>query len=250
MKMRFDFSRLCATIALLLLTGSVSADPVREIFNANRDLILSQKVTTVADKIFTVGKAKSSRKAGDSIGYSKATMFAYGNIEVLNFNKAEWPNDITEEEKRIVWRRYRSQNPAKYTLSNGTQVHKERTEGENYLVVLAFPEDAVKRECVKKSALLPILTAYRKEIAEALALIKASETNTLATNKTDSVNRSTIAVTYDDLVNALMDSSVDTPSKTEPMTTPSNAARRSHEDGYSEQNGIKVNDTFDESLML
>jgi len=259
MKTHSNILRLCAISAIVFLMGSAGADPIGDVFAANRDLILSQKITTVANRVFTVGKAKSSRKAGEEIGYSKAAMFAYGNIEFLNFNRAEWPEDITADEKKAVWRRYREQCPAKYTLEGGMRVHRERSEGENYLVVLSFPDDAVKTESAKRCVLSRILSGYRDEVAKALAAAGAKEGEASAGSgdqqeavqpPAEPDNRPTVAVTYDDLVEALMDGAGNKTGQGEAKPTGPQPACMPDKGGYSESGGIKINNTLDESLML
>ncbi len=161
--------RFNALFGMLLLTGSAFAGSVGEVFETNRADILSRSVTIIDESVFTVGKAKSSEKAGTSIGFSKASAFAYGNLDRLNYDRAEWPSDITADEKGIVWKLYRTEHPFALKVEGGSRVCEEKTAPENYLVVMSFPKAQVLLPPVKMPVLQNLLTKVRAEVAAVVA---------------------------------------------------------------------------------
>jgi len=148
---------------LILLTGVSQATPVQEIFIANRADILSRSTTVVGDYVFTVGKAKSSAKAGDQIGYSKASLIAYDNLDRLNYDRAGWGSDVTKDERAAVWKSYRSTRPFTLTIEGGQRVHQEKPQNENFLVVMVFPQERVLLPPVSDSELKPFVDRFRSE---------------------------------------------------------------------------------------
>ena len=168
--------RFNALFGMLLLTGSAFAGSVGEVFKANRADILSRPVTVIDESVFTVGKAKSSEKAGTAVGFSKAAAFACGNLDRLNYDRAEWPSDITADEKGIVWKLYRTEHPFALKVEGGFRVCEEKTAPENYLVVIAFPKSKVWLPRVSAAELKLVVSQVRSKSA---AGKKADPTNSV-----------------------------------------------------------------------
>lgn len=163
MKMRFD--AIFVAVGIILLAGAVDAVPAHQAFIENRVAILSRPVSVVEDYVFTVGRAKSSPTAGDDIGYSKAAMFAYDNLDRLNFERAAWPEDVTMAEKSKAWRVYRSGNPFLLTIEGGQRIYQENSQPDRYLVVMSFPKEAVLLPPVETNVLRPIIERFRAEVS-------------------------------------------------------------------------------------
>ena len=158
-------------VTALLLAGSAVAVPAGEVFKANRAEILARSVLVVGETVFSVGKSKSSEKAGTSVGFSKAAAFACGNLDRLNYDRAQWPSDITADEKSIVWRLYRTEHPFLVKVEGGSRVCEEKTAPQNYLVVMAFPKAQVCLPPVPMFELQKILTQVRAEIDAAVSTL-------------------------------------------------------------------------------
>lgn len=176
MTMRFDL-----VIGYVFSMGVAMAAPIGEAFQANRDAILSKATTIFGETVFSVGRARSSRKMGDDIGFSKAALFAYGNLDRLNFERADWPESVKPEERGAVWKAYRAANPFALTVEGGQRIYQEMPQAEHFLLVMAFPRDHVILPRVTKSELLPYVNAYRqaqKKFENELMQEKGGETVT------------------------------------------------------------------------
>ena len=154
-----------AFAAAFLLAGSAVAVPAGEVFETNRADILARSVSVIGETVFSVGKAKSSEKAGTAVGFSKAAVLACGNLDRLNYDRAQWPSDIAVGEKSIVWKLYRADHPFVVKVEGGFRVFEEKTASENYLVVMAFPKSQVLLPPVSESALRKILAKVRAKVA-------------------------------------------------------------------------------------
>lgn len=157
MMMRFEL-----VIGYVCLMGAALAAPIGETFQDNRDAILSKATTIVGETVFSVGRARSSRKVGDDIGFSKAALFAYGNLDRLNFERADWPESVKPEERGAVWKAYRAANPFALTVGGGQRIYQEKPQAEHFLLVMAFPRNRVVLPRVTQSELLPFVNAYRQ----------------------------------------------------------------------------------------
>lgn len=169
-------------VTALFLAGSAVAVPAGEVFEANRADILARSVSVIDETVFSVGKAKSSEKAGTSVGFSKAAVLACGNLDRLNYDRAQWPSDMTADEKSIVWKLYRAEHPFAVKIEGGSRVCEEKTGSENYLVVMAFPKSQVCLPTVSTSELQKILTQIRAEVSAAVSTL--SQTNALVSVRT------------------------------------------------------------------
>lgn len=177
MTMRFNFFAACLILAEVALATSA-----QKLFQANRDAILAGTTTVVGDAVFSVGRAKSSRLAGDDIGFSKAALFAYGNLDRLNFERADWPEDVEDAEKGAIWKAYREKIPFALSMEGGVRIYREKTQDECFLMVMAFPKGQVLMPRVTKIVLRSFVDAYRQR-QTAKASISLQETgNPCATN--------------------------------------------------------------------
>lgn len=156
--MRFNLIAAC-----LFLAGVAQATPVQDIFANNKAVILSKPVTIIDDYVFSVGRAKSSPKAGDEVGYSKAALIAYSNLDRLNFDQAEWPNDTTNDERSMAWRLYREANPFTLTIEGGQRIYRDCLQNEFFLIVMAFPKGYVLLPPVNGAILKPLIDNIRSE---------------------------------------------------------------------------------------
>lgn len=155
--MRFNF-----LAAALILAEVALATSAQNLFQANRDAILAGTTTVVGDAVFSVGRAKSSRLAGDDTGFSKAALFAYGNLDRLNFERADWPEDVEDAEKGAVWKAYRGKVPFALSMEGGTRIYREKTQDECFLMVMAFPKAQVLMPQTTAAALRPFINGCRQ----------------------------------------------------------------------------------------
>lgn len=176
----------------LLLAGPAVAVPAGEVFEMNRADILVRSVSVLGEAVFSVGKAKSSEKAGTAVGFSKAAAFACENLDRLNYDRAQWPSDITSDEKAIVWKLYRAEHPFQLKVEGGFRVCEEKTASENYLVVMAFPKSQVFLPPVPGPELQKILAQVRAEVASAVSTLNrtnvqvSAQASPLVTNAVES----------------------------------------------------------------
>ncbi len=136
--MRFETILLFA-----FLTGSATAVPAFESFASNRVEILSGVVFDAGEYVFATGRAKSPSKAGDDIGYSKAEVLAYDNLDRINFERSEWPDDATPEERAAAWLSYRAKHRFSVEAEGVQRVFSGKSGNEMFLSVLAFPKDSI-----------------------------------------------------------------------------------------------------------
>lgn len=182
-------------VTVLLLAGSAVAEPAGEVFKANRAEILARAVSVFGETAFSVGKAKSSEKAGTAVGFSKAAAFACGNLDRLNYDRAQWPSDITADEKSIVWRLYRTEHPFLVNVEGGSRVCEEKIAPENYLVVMAFPKSQVFLPPVSTFDLQKILAQVRAEVSAAvLSQTNAQVSVPTSPLETNAVESSSVSV--------------------------------------------------------
>ena len=156
MTMRFNF-----IVACIFLAGVAQATPAQDVFAGNMADILSRPVTVIDGYVFAVGRAKSSARAGDEIGYSKAALLAYSNLDYLNFQKAEWPEDATKDEQTAAWKLYRQENPFSLTIEGGQRIYWDKPQQENFLMVMVFPKDSVLLTPVHMSVLKQYIDSIR-----------------------------------------------------------------------------------------
>lgn len=147
-----------------LLSGVVSAASVQELFEANRTVILSNRVTCVKEIVFATGRAFSTSSSGDAVGFSKAETFALSNLDYLNYLAATWPREIREEEKATLWVLYRSEYPYTAVVSGGQRIYTRKDVPDKFLVVMAFPKEQIKQQIPSVLVLTTLLNQYRAEL--------------------------------------------------------------------------------------
>ena len=168
--------RFNVLMGMLLLAGSVAAETAGEVFEANRTNILARAVSVIGETVFTVGKAKSDDRLGTAVGLDKAAMFAYDNLDRLNYDRAEWPADMTSHEKSLAWNLYRVEHPFELKVAGGFRVYEKKTGPGLYLVVIAFPKSKVWLPRVSAAELKPVISQARSKSA---AGKKANPTNSV-----------------------------------------------------------------------
>ena len=159
MRMRFNL-----TIFGMILAGVAFAAPVQETFESNREKILAEATSIIGDFVFSVGRAKQAVRAGDEIGFSKAALLAYSNLDILNFKSAQWPASVSAEERKAAWMIYRSMHPFGLTIEGGQRVCSSKTDNDKYLVVMAFPRAKVFMDTPRREDLDAAILQYREEM--------------------------------------------------------------------------------------
>ena len=127
-----------------MIALSAFADRAHDIFNANREKILTNDFSVIDDVAFVVGRAKSPRNRGDAVGWTKAELSAKWLIGDRFRSTACWPIDATEQEKSLGWLEYRSMHPNRFTVIGMQRIWTRKTPPENYVVVLSIPASQIE----------------------------------------------------------------------------------------------------------
>ena len=146
MKMRFNLASmrkpLIAAFAFACVLP-VLADRAHDLFDANRDAILSQSVSAYEDVTYMVGRASSSANLGNSVGYSKAEEKAKWNLVECYRESAPWPADIQEDEKEAAWTEYRAGRITRLQFFGMQRVYSKKLSATEYVLVLSVPTEQV-----------------------------------------------------------------------------------------------------------
>ena len=159
MRMRFDL-----VVLGVILAGAAFAVPVQEIFASNKEKILVESTSIIGDWVFSVGRNRQTLRAGDEIGFSKAALLAYSNLDLINFKSAQWPASVSAEERKAAWMIYRSKHPLGFTIEGGQRVCSSKTDKDKYLVVMAFPRAKVFMDTPRQEDLDSAISQYREEL--------------------------------------------------------------------------------------
>lgn len=127
-----------------MIALSAFADKAHDIFNANRENILTNNFSVIDDVAFVVGRAKSPKNRGDSVGWTKAEASAKWLIGDRFRASACWPLDATKEEKHLAWLEYRSKHSNRFKITGMQRVWTQKMPPENYLVVLSMPASQIE----------------------------------------------------------------------------------------------------------
>ncbi len=185
MRMRSKSPALVGTICIVL---SAFADKTHDVFESNKDIILSQPVTVCGEIAFAVGRVKSSHNSGSAVGYAKAEELAKWNIGNKYRESAQWPRDVLESEKNEAWLEYRCLHPERFTLSGMQRIWTKKTQPDIYTVVIGFPAAAINVPEPTSAELKEALNAVRerkKRIAAERARINFEK---VCTGKEDPVD--------------------------------------------------------------
>lgn len=156
-------SKIIGSFFLVMFCVEVACSAsAQELFLANQELVLSQKATLVEDILFVVGRVKSNSRLGVPIGFDKAALRAYQNVDWFLFKSAPWPSLVKEDECAILWEMYRSAAPFKVKVEGATRLLESRDANDKFTVVLAIPIEEVKKlQRVSEEELLILLQHYR-----------------------------------------------------------------------------------------
>ena len=120
--------------------AATAAEPptASDVFVRHREAVLAGNAVPAEGWLFCVGRAKSDEKLGASVGFGKARMFAYDQIDKWLFGTAPWPADATLGERLAAWKRMRGGNPV--ALQGAQTIVEENPSPGLYLAVVAVPE--------------------------------------------------------------------------------------------------------------
>lgn len=211
--MRMRFKPLALAI---LATLSAYADKVHDLFSANREAIIANGLFEAEGYVFAAGESGYTRIGGTASGYSKATMLAKSRFFDRNITSVEWPEDVSEPEKKEAWANVRMGKCEQMNLTGMQRVCSEKSSDNICRIVLAV--EACQLDLLPKPSkeeLAAAITQIRKKEARRSSIVKESVANEASLQEgasTESaVNQST------------------------PTNTPNN---------------FKVNDGFDAGMML
>ena len=127
-----------------MIALSAFADRAHDIFNANREKILTNDFSVIDDVAFVVGRAKSPKNRGDAVGWTKAEASAKWFIGDRFLATACWPLGTTEDEKRLAWLEYRAMHPNRFKIVGMQRIWTRKISPEDYMVVLSIPADQIE----------------------------------------------------------------------------------------------------------
>ena len=133
-------------------TLSAFAGKVHDVFEANRDAILSVSVTNLEGMAYLVGHATSARNLGDAVGYAKANKDALSALVDRHFSMAPWPVDVTEDEREAAWNELKSRNPERYTIQGLQRIWSRKRAPEEFVLVLSTPEENIRNVGIAPTA--------------------------------------------------------------------------------------------------
>ena len=139
MKMRFEFAGAAFATIVALAPVIVSAATAAETFKAHESEIATNRCVDVGGYIFGVGRAISDN-GGDSVGFSKARLLAYGKLAEAILIASPWPNDTTKELRFTAWRLLMADKALTITLEGCETVFEKRESPEHYMAVIAIPK--------------------------------------------------------------------------------------------------------------
>lgn len=181
--MRFDL-----VVLGVILAGTAFAVPVQETFASNKEKILVESTSIIGDWVFSVGRTQQTLRAGDEIGFSKAAVLAYSNLDILNFKSAQWPASVSVEERKAAWMIYRSKYPFGLTIEGGQRIYSSKTDKDKYLVVMAFPRAKVFMDTPRHEDLDAAIAQYREELKRIAEEVEKIAAERSATNRLDVQN--------------------------------------------------------------
>lgn len=172
----------------MILAGTALAVPVQETFESNREKILAGAMSVIGDWVFSVGRTKQTLRAGDEVGFSKAAMLAYANLDLLNFKSAPWPASVGADERKAAWLIYRGRHPFRLTIEGGQRVCSRKTGKDRYLVVMAFPRAGVFADAPQREDLDAAVAQCREELKKLAEEMEKLAAEQSATNRLDVQN--------------------------------------------------------------
>ena len=122
---------------------SVKADNAKGYFETNKDTILNQVVTESDSNVFVIGKTKGSKILSTASNYSRAEETAKWNLGDRYKSIVSWPQDVTEEEKRLAWLEYRTQKKENFHFSGMYRIYADKMTNGEYRVVMCFPKKQI-----------------------------------------------------------------------------------------------------------
>ena len=173
MKMRFEFAEAFFAALVALAPIIVSAATAAETFKAHESKIATNRCVDVGGFIFGVGRA-ISKNGGDSVGFSKARLLAYGKLAEAILIASPWPDNVTNELRFAAWRLLMADKVLDITLERCETVFEKREAPEHYMSVIAVPKSRFY-EAVPTVATLEHYIGIVKEREKAMPDIQQSE---------------------------------------------------------------------------
>ncbi len=152
MKMRFEFAGAFFAALVALAPIIVSAATAAETFKTHESEITTNRCVAVGGFIFGVGRA-ISKNGGDSVGFSKARLLAYGKLADAILSVSPWPDDATTELRFAAWRLLMADKTLDITLEECETVFEKREAPEHYMVVIAVPKSRFDKSLPSASTL-------------------------------------------------------------------------------------------------
>lgn len=165
MKTRFKLAA-AALAAIAAFAQTASAATAAEIFRGFEADIATNRCVAVGGYVFGVGRA-ISQSGGDSVGFGKARLLAFGKIADMARELAKWPEACPENERREAWRLLVA-DKALALSPEGCEIIVEKSEGDGrFMAVIAIRKENLLRAIPKHESLGKYLTLARMKGADA-----------------------------------------------------------------------------------
>lgn len=161
MKMLFKSAvAACAVLAAFSPIGQVSAATAAETFKAHEAEIATNRCVAVGGYVFGIGRA-ISKNGGDSVGFGKARLLAFGKIADMARERAVWPNDCPQDHRNAAWRMLMAAGSFALSLEGCETVLEKRDGPERFMAVIALKEETFAKAIPRPETLSKYLALAR-----------------------------------------------------------------------------------------
>lgn len=171
MKMHSSHRIAVAALAAIAAFGqTVSAATAAETFKAHEAEIATNRCVAVGGFVFGVGRA-ISKNGGDSVGFGKARLLAFGKIADMAKAHAPWPDGATPKLRDAAWRIAVARGEFLLSLEGCETILERREAPDRYMAVVAVPESGCGAAVPDRAALERMIAAVaagtgEKHVAE------------------------------------------------------------------------------------
>ena len=167
-------SAIAAVATIALCVQSVSAATAAETFKAHEAEIATNCCVAIGGYVFGVGRALS-KNGGDSVGFGKARLLAFGKIADMAKAHAPWPDGAPPDLRAAAWRFARKDGTFRLSLKGCETLLERREAPDHYMAVLAVPESAFEAAVPDRAALERTLAAVATTTEPAATSVETPE---------------------------------------------------------------------------
>ena len=155
----------CAVFAALSPIGQASAATAAETFKAHEAVIATKRCVAVGGYVFGVGRA-ISKNGGAAVGFGKARLLAFGKITDMARERARWPDDCPDSERRKAWRLLMADKAFSLSLEGCETIIEKNEDNGRFMAVIAIREENLLRAIPQHETLGRYLTLARMQGAD------------------------------------------------------------------------------------